>query len=64
VTDREMLEMISRDLNELLIAHDDMVTKVNNIIDNVSPHLDQIGPMLDAIASNPLFKMMAGKKKP
>ena len=59
----ERLTRIEQKLDMLIDAHNDMVVKVNDIIENVKPHLDDIGPMLDAIANHPMLRMFVGGSK-
>jgi hypothetical protein len=60
------LLIIEEKLDNLIAGHSEVVTKVNDVLTNLAPHLEAVGPMIEALANNPMFKMLAGgggKKK-
>jgi hypothetical protein len=58
------VDEVNAKLDALMLAHNEMVEKVNGLITSVEPHLADLGPLIDAIASNPVFRMFTGGKKP
>lgn len=63
LTDRELLERVLIELKEVRAEHADTVAKVNGLLTALEPYIEQVGPMIDALASNPMFRMLAGGKK-
>lgn len=65
LSDRELLERVLVELKEVRREHNETVAKVNAFLEGLAPHLEQIAPMIDALAQNPMFRMLAGggKKK-
>lgn len=60
--ERELLVTILTELRELRTAHNEMVTKVNSVIDEFAPHIPRITELVDSVANSPVMKMFGGKK--
>ena len=58
-----ILRRIEAKIDALTTAHAETVSHVETLVQKVEPHLAELGPMIDAIASNPMFKMLTGGKK-
>jgi hypothetical protein len=66
MSDRELLIAVLVELKSVRVEHAETVAKVNGLLEGMAPHLEQVGPMIDALANNPMFRMLAGgggKKK-
>jgi len=63
MTDRDLLIAVLVELKSVRREHNDTVTKVNDVLTNLAPHLEAVGPMIEALAKNPMFRMLAGGKK-
>jgi hypothetical protein len=57
------LQRLESKLDTLAASHAETVGHVETLVQKVEPHLAELGPMIDAIASNPMFKMLTGGKK-
>lgn len=58
-----VLVLIDAKIDALSAAHSETVGNVDALVKKVEPHLAELGPMIDAIANNPMFKMLAGGSK-
>lgn len=63
LSDRELLERVLVELKEVRREHAETVAQVNSLLESLKPHIEQVGPMIDALASNPMFRMLTGGKK-
>jgi hypothetical protein len=60
---KTILLRIEEKIDNLTAAHSATVTQVDSLVKAVEPHIAEIAPMIDAIANNPMFRMMTGGKK-
>lgn len=63
MTDRELLIAVLVELKSVRQEHAETVQRVGDVLDNLAPHLEAVGPMIEALAANPMFRMLAGGKK-
>lgn len=61
--DRELLITILSELRDLKMAHNEVVTKVNDVIAEFAPHIPRITELVDSVANSPVMKMFGGSKK-
>lgn len=61
--ERELLITILTEIRELKTAHNEMVVKVNTVINEFAPHIPRITELVDSVANSPVMKMFGGKSK-
>lgn len=61
--ERELLITILNELRDLKLAHNEMVEKVNKVIEEFAPHIPRITELVDSVANSPVMKMFGGSKK-
>jgi hypothetical protein len=62
-SDRELLLTILGEVAEIRKEHNETVARINGLLETLMPHVEQVGPMIEALANNPMFKMLAGGGK-